>query len=110
MLNLLLSIVDDPLTCDGMRYKPITSKLLCRNILALCKEMQTSIMHQLPDKFSIIFDGWTKGTMHYVGVSAAYVNIVEGIEVVTQTVLSMHPLLKDEIKGMTAQDHLHHCR
>ena len=109
MLNQPLSIVDDPLTRDGMRYKPITSKLLLRrNILALCKEMQTSIKHRLPDKFSIIFDGWTEGTIHYIGVSAAYVNIVEGVEVVTQTVLSMRPLLKDDIKGMTAQDHLHH--
>jgi hypothetical protein len=108
VLNQPLSIVDDPLTRDGMRFKPITSKLLRRNILALCKEMQTSIKHRLPDKFSIIFDGWTEGTIHYIGVSAAYVNIVEGVEVVTQTVLSMRPLLKDDIKGMTAQDHLHH--
>ena len=109
MLNQPLSIVDDPLTRDGMRYKPITSKLLRRNILALCKEMQTSIKHRLPaDKFSIIFDGWTEGTIHNIGVLAAYVNLVEGVEVVTQTVLSMRPLIKGDVKGMPAQDHLHH--
>ena len=34
--------------------------------------------------------------------------MVEGVEVVTHTVLSMRPLLKDDINGMTAQDHLHH--
>ena len=34
--------------------------------------------------------------------------MVNGVEVVTQTVLSMRPLLNEDIKGMTAQDHLHH--
>ena len=38
MLNQPLSIVDNPLTQEGMRYKPVTSKLLCKNILALGKE------------------------------------------------------------------------
>lgn len=108
LTNQPLSIVDDPLTREGMRYKPITSKLLRRNILALWKEVQTSIKHRLPDKFSIIFDGWTEGTIYYIGVSAAYVAMVNGVGGVTQTVLSMRPLLNEDIKGMTAQDHLHH--
>jgi hypothetical protein len=35
--------------------------------------------------------------------------MVENMEVVSQqTILSMRPLLVDNIKGMTAQDHLHH--
>jgi hypothetical protein len=40
MKNQPLSIVDDPLTREGMRYRPVTSKLLRQNILLLCKEMQ----------------------------------------------------------------------
>ena len=108
MTNQPLSIVDCPMTREAIRYKPITSKLLRKNILALCKEMQTSIKHKLPDKFSIVFDGWSEGSVHYIGVSASYITIVENMEVVSQTVLSMRPLLVDDIKGMTAQDHLHH--
>ena len=65
MKNQPLSIVDCPLTREAIRYKPITSKLLHRNILALCAEMQNSIKQKLPDKFSIIFDGWSEGTVHY---------------------------------------------
>ena len=47
--------------------------------------------------------------MHYIGVSAPYITtMVENVEVVLQNVLSMRPLLVDNSKGMTAQDHLHH--
>ena len=90
MKNQPLSIVDCPLTREAIRYKPITSKLLRKNILAVCKEMQTSIKHKLPDKFTIMFDGWTEGTVHYIGVSSAsYATVVENVEVVSQTLLSM---------------------
>jgi hypothetical protein len=70
--------------------------------------MQTSIKHKLPDKFSIVFDSWSEVSVHYIGVSASYITMMEKMEVVSQTVLSMRPLLADNIKGMTAQDHLHH--
>jgi hypothetical protein len=58
MLNQPLSIVDNSLTQEGMRYKPVTSKLLRKNILALAKEVRASIKKKLPNKFSIVFDGW----------------------------------------------------
>ena len=108
MKNQLLSIVDDPLTREGMRYKPVTSKLLCQNILLLYKEMQESIRHKLPDKFALIFDGWTEGNVRYIGVSVSFVTIVNSNEVVVRSLLSMRPLLTGEINGMTATDHLHH--
>ena len=108
MKNQPLSIVDDPLTREGMRYRPVTSKLLRQNILLLCKEMQASIKRKLPDKFALIFDGWTEGTIHYIGVSASYVTMVDSKEVVAHSLLSMRPLLTGDIQGMTATDHLHH--
>ncbi len=83
--NQPLSIVDCPMTREAIRYKPITSKLLRKIILALCKEMQTSIKHKLPDKFSIVFDAWSEGSVHYIGVSALYITMVENMEVVSQT-------------------------
>ena len=55
MLNQPLSIVDNPLTREGMRYKPVTSKLLRKNILALGKEVRASIKKKLPNKFSILY-------------------------------------------------------
>ncbi len=91
MTNQPHSIVDFSMTCEAIRYKPITSKLLCKNILALCKGMQTSIKHKLPDKFSIAFDGWSEGSVHCIGLSASYITMVENIEVVLQIVLSTQP-------------------
>ena len=108
MKNQPLSMVDCPLTRAGMQYEETTSKLLRRHILALHTEMQTTIMKKLPDKFSIIFDGWSEGTVHYIGVSAAYVTEMDSSEVVAHTLLSMRPLLADDIVGMTASDHLQH--
>jgi hypothetical protein len=108
MLNQPLSIVDNPLTREGMRYKPVTSKLLRKNILALGKEVQASIKKKLPNKFSIVFDGWSEGTVHYIGVSAAYVMLIDSEEVIVHTLLSMRPLLADDINGMKASDHINH--
>ena len=108
MKSLPLKIVDDPLTRDGMRYKSVTSKLLRKTILSLSKVTKDAIQRKLPSKVAIVFDGWSEGTVHYIGVSASYCVRVNGVEEVTQTLLSMRPLLTGEVMGMTAHDHLHH--
>jgi hypothetical protein len=106
--SLPLRIVDDPLTRNGMRYKPVTSKLLCKYILATSEAMIASIAEKLPNDLAIVFDGWTVGCLHYIGISASYCLVVGGEETIHHTLLSMRPLLKDEIKGMTVRDHLVH--
>jgi hypothetical protein len=71
--------------------------------------MKDSIKLKLPSKIAIIFDGWSEGKVHYhIGVLASYCLLVNGVEEIRQTLLSMRPLLADDVEGMTAQDHLHH--
>lgn len=106
--NLPLSIVDDPLTREGMKYKPVTSKLLRKYILATSKAMIASIAEKLPNDIAIVFDGWTVGCIHYIAISASYCTMVGGEETTHHTLLSMRPLLKDDVAGMTARDHLVH--
>ena len=106
--SLLLRIVDDPLTRNGMRYKPVTSKLLRKCILATSEAMIALIAEKLPNDLAIVFDGWTVGCLHYIGISASYCSGVGSKEIIHHTLLSMHPLLKDKIEGMTARDHLVH--
>ena len=69
------------------------------------------IKHRLPAKFALIFDGWTEGTDHYIGVWASY-NVTDashdGKEHPVTTLLSIRPLLADGVEGMTAKDHLCH--
>ncbi len=61
-------------------------------------------------KFVVMFDGWTEGTKHYIGLNVSYnVHCKEsGKKFPTQSLLSMRPLLAEEIVGMTATDHLRH--
>ena len=55
-----------------------------------------------------MFDGWTEGIEHYIGVSVLYNAICTetGMQIPTQCLLSMKRLLANEIEGMTAADHL----
>ena len=58
----------------------------------------------------MVFDGWTEGTHHYIGlgIAASYIKVVDGKETACQALLSMQPLLADGIKGMRAVDHIEH--
>ena len=106
--SLPLKIVDDPLTREGMRYKATTSKVLRKNILATANVMIQSIAEKLPERIAIVFDGWTVGSVHYIGISASYSSFVGGQETTNHTLLSMRPLLVGDVNGMTARDHRQH--
>ena len=107
--SLPLKIVDDPLTQEGMRYKVTTSKVLCKNmILAIANVMIQSIAEKLPDSIAILFDGWTIGSVHYIGISESHYSFVGGQETTNHTMLSTRPLLVGDMHGMTARDHRQH--
>jgi hypothetical protein len=108
MHSLPLQVVDNSLTREGMKNKPITSKLLCKYILATAKLISESITEKLADKIARVFDVWTVGSVHYIGISASYSSLVDGAETIKHTLLSMRPLLVDKLKGITARDHLQH--
>ena len=79
------------------------------HILELLSVVKETIQAELPPKFIIVLDGWTEGTHHYIGISAAYLKVgADCKEVPVQTMLSMKPLLVDRIDGMQASDHLDH--
>ncbi len=91
--SLSLRIVDDPLLHNGiMRYKPDTSKLLCKYILATSKAMIASIAEKLPNDLAIVFDGWTVGCLHYIGISASYCLVVGGEETIHHTIVNVSAL------------------
>ena len=114
--NMPISHVDCPYTRRITKMKAVSSKSVRKHILSLVALVRQKITLRLPDKFVIIFDGWTEGTDHYIGIWASYNTIDNGIkdeyghgkEIPVQSLLSMKPLLADGVKGMTAQDHLTH--
>lgn len=109
MKNLPVSFVDCPYTRDVTRLRNISSQTLRAIILDLLAVVNETIQAELPSKFTIVFDGWTEGSTHYIGIAAAYLKASsDGKQVPVQTMLSMKPLLADGIKGMRATDHLEH--
>ena len=109
MKNLPVSFVDCPYTRDITRLKNISAQSLRCHILQLLCVVKERIQSELPPKFTIVFDGWTEGSHHYIGIAAAYVKVeAGGKERPVQTMLSMKPLLADGVKGMRATDHLNH--
>lgn len=114
--NLPLSYVDCPLIRKNSKLGPKCSKTVQKYIFALVNVVRDKIKRKLPsEKFVIMFDGWTEGTDHYIGISASYTdktgaddesgNHVSGVH---SSLLSIKPLLVDEIAGMSASDHLKH--
>ena len=117
MKNMPISLVDCPLMRRISKLKAVSSKSIRKHILSLVMLVRQQVQLCLPDKFAIIFDDWTEGTDHYVGVWASYNTPVDstnkdeydrGKETPVQSLLSIKPLLADGIEGMTAHDHLTH--
>ncbi len=66
MKNLPVGFVDCPYTRKITRLKPVSTKTLHQNVLALFKVLQQTIKEQLPSKLVVIFDGRTEGTEHFM--------------------------------------------
>ena len=112
MKNEPISLVGCPATRKLARLKPVGSKSVRKHVLSLMTVVKEYIKQYLPSTFGLVFDGWTEGTDHYIGIWASYNVVTDGThdskEHPVQTLLSIRPLLADGIKGMTAQDHLRH--
>lgn len=73
MKNQPISLVDCPLTQSMSKLKPVSSKSIRKHILSLVSIVREEELKLcLPDKFILVFDGWTEGTDHYVGIWASY--------------------------------------
>ncbi len=56
-----------------MRHKPINVETLMKYMKKTHgKNVEEKIGRLLPDKFALIFDGWTKRDTHYLGIFATY--------------------------------------
>ena len=79
MKNLPIMIVDCPYTRKMCKPKPISSKSLRFHIMSLTGLLKERVKEFLPDKFVLVFDGWTEGTQHYIGVSASYSSVLKKV-------------------------------
>ena len=70
-------------------------------------EVQDEITKELPTSFGIMFDGWSCGGEHYIGVYATWVNVSGGVtKILLACGVQDIPTEDDEINevGFTAED------
>jgi hypothetical protein len=73
MMSLSVSFVDCVHTRSISRLKPISGRSLRRHILSLRDILKETIQKELPSRYAVVFDGWTEGTHHYIGIAALFI-------------------------------------
>ena len=64
--------VEEELTREYSKLEPICTKTLKKYMDRVTKRVEQKISSLLPEKFSIVLDGWTKKSTHFVAVFAVY--------------------------------------
>ena len=65
--------VEDPITRDlGRYYDPISVNTLKKYMDLITTEEDKKIAFILPSKITIVIDGWTKQSTHFLGVFATF--------------------------------------
>ena len=96
--------VEDPLTREFSRLQPISVTTLKTYMDLLTREVEKKISLVLPAKFSLVVDGWTKKSTHFIGIFATYPAQNEvGYE---YALLSFSPMVVET--SFTAQQHMEH--
>ena len=66
------SFVEDTTIREYIRLESISENTLRKYMGILTKEVEKKISHILPEKIALVIDGWTKASVHFVGVFATY--------------------------------------
>jgi hypothetical protein len=51
---------------------PISNKTFIKYLEAVSKQVELKLKHELPNKFGLVFDGWSDDDVHYVALFACY--------------------------------------
>ena len=97
------SIVEDPLSRKYSSLSPICRNTLTSYLQATTKEVENETSLELPDKFTLVNNGWYKGSTHLCAVFASYSCADKPYQ---SALLGFSPLLKENT--FTAQDHFHY--
>jgi len=86
--NMPISEVDNASTRAMSKWRPISSKTLRLLMMGVAAKVGASLENEMGAEFGIMFDGWSHGTMHYIGVFAVFE--VDGL--LRQPLLALSPL------------------
>ena len=95
------SFVDNELFREYSRLEPICSNSLKKYMELLTKKVEAKIKDYIPETIAILIDGWSKGSIHFVGLFASFTSDnANGYECV---MLAFAQLLSET--SFTARDH-----
>ncbi|KAL3672005.1 hypothetical protein V7S43_019082 [Phytophthora oleae] len=100
--NLPLSFCESTLARRYTNLEPVSVETLRRVMEAVTRSVERSIADKIPDRFGLIFDGWSHASEHFVAVFACYE--VDGA--VRCPLLCMAPLVNEEGDDHSAATHL----
>ncbi|KAG6586936.1 Heat shock protein70 [Phytophthora cinnamomi] len=66
--------VDDEKTRAMSKWRPTNSKALEALVIIVSAKLGVEISDEMDILFGLLFDGWSHGTMHFIGVYALYVD------------------------------------
>ncbi len=73
MCDFPLSIVENQKFLNYSKLTKLSRKTLDKYLYKTLQYVQNSIKEQLPDRFGLIFDGWSCDGEHYIAIFATYV-------------------------------------
>ncbi|KAG3191495.1 hypothetical protein PC128_g10914 [Phytophthora cactorum] len=99
--NLPLSFCESKLAQRYSNLKPISVQTLRRVLEAVTRAVERSIVAEMPERFGLVFDGWSHASEHYVAVFAWY----EVAGEVRCPLLCMASLVNEESDDLSAATH-----
>jgi len=94
------SFVEETLTRRYSNLAPITAPTLKKYMEKVTKAVERAISQELPNRFALAIDGWTKSSTHFIAIFATYPKQ----DSYATALLTFTPL--GEETSFTAEDHL----
>jgi hypothetical protein len=102
--NLPFNFCEKECTRKYVRLKSISVESVMKYMELLVIEVEERIKKDLPDKFALVFDGWSEDSTHFIGIFAVYFDKVKGGNM--RHLLAFTPLLDETDLSANSQSAL----
>lgn len=93
--NFPFSFCENAINRKYTKLKPISTETLMKYMDLLVIEVEQHIRRELPERFAIVFDGWSEDSTHFIAIFAVYIKEIEGKATKAQHLLAFTPLLDE---------------
>ena len=108
MEMLPISFCEKERTLKYTSLRPVSRKSMTTYITNLTKQVELVIRGLLPDKFGLVFDGWSKNSIHYVALYAVFGPTKRQILLTFSPFQDEYDLSSESIKGFITDTVIHY--